>query len=326
MDTSIHYGLTLSSEEHAPRRLVEIAVLAEEHGFDFVVDLRPLPPVGRRAGPLAVRLVDARRDRRPHVARSTSPSASPVRSSASTRRSWPTPPPPSPTSSPGRFSWGVGTGEALNEHILGDRWPPRRPAPGATRRGGRRHPPAVDRRQVDPRGAPLHGRERPPLRPAEHDIPIDRVGLRPGRGRGGGPHRRRAVDLRGVADIVETWRGAGGTGPVYAQVTLCWAGQRRGGDRDGASGSGPTPACRVSSARTCRRRRTSSRRPRSSPRSRSPTRWRAGRTPNRSSTAVEELVDGGVDHVYFHQIGPDQEGFCRFWTDQLASRLPGRGA
>ena len=24
----------------------------------------------------------------------------------------------------GRFTWGVGSGEALNEHILGDRWPP----------------------------------------------------------------------------------------------------------------------------------------------------------------------------------------------------------
>src|SRR5690606_31381713 len=23
-----------------------------------------------------------------------------------------------------RFTWGVGTGEALNEHVLGDRWPP----------------------------------------------------------------------------------------------------------------------------------------------------------------------------------------------------------
>jgi alkanesulfonate monooxygenase SsuD/methylene tetrahydromethanopterin reductase-like flavin-dependent oxidoreductase (luciferase family) len=24
----------------------------------------------------------------------------------------------------GRFSWGIGSGEALNEHILGDPWPP----------------------------------------------------------------------------------------------------------------------------------------------------------------------------------------------------------
>ena len=30
------FGLTLSSEEHPPRRLVELGALAEEHGFDFV--------------------------------------------------------------------------------------------------------------------------------------------------------------------------------------------------------------------------------------------------------------------------------------------------
>src|SRR4051794_20299481 len=36
MDTSIHYGMTLSCEEHPPRRLLDIASLAEGHGFDFV--------------------------------------------------------------------------------------------------------------------------------------------------------------------------------------------------------------------------------------------------------------------------------------------------
>jgi G6PDH family F420-dependent oxidoreductase len=30
------FGLTLSSEEHPPRRLVEVGELAERHGFDFV--------------------------------------------------------------------------------------------------------------------------------------------------------------------------------------------------------------------------------------------------------------------------------------------------
>ncbi len=29
------------------------------------------------------------------------------------------------------------------------------------------------------------------------------------------------------------------------------------------------------------------------------------------------MVDAGIDHVYFHQIGPDQEGFCSFWEDEL---------
>lgn len=34
--TAPRYGLTLSSEEHGPRELVEIAVSAEAAGFDFV--------------------------------------------------------------------------------------------------------------------------------------------------------------------------------------------------------------------------------------------------------------------------------------------------
>ena len=36
MTDAVKFGMTLSSEEHPPRRLVELAVLAEEHGFDFV--------------------------------------------------------------------------------------------------------------------------------------------------------------------------------------------------------------------------------------------------------------------------------------------------
>ena len=57
------------------RRLVDLAVLAEEHGFD--------PPGNPRPGD-GDRYAAARR----------------------------------------RFTWGVGSGEALNEHVLGDRWPP----------------------------------------------------------------------------------------------------------------------------------------------------------------------------------------------------------
>ena len=43
----------------------------------------------------------------------------------------------------GRFTWGVGTGEALNEHILGDRWPPADHAPRDARGGRRDRPQAV---------------------------------------------------------------------------------------------------------------------------------------------------------------------------------------
>ena len=34
-----------------------------------------------------------------------------------------------------------------------------------------------------------------------------------------------------------------------------------------------------------------------------------------------EYLDAGFDHIYIHQIGRDQEGFFRFWREQLGPRL-----
>lgn len=31
--------------------------------------------------------------------------------------------------------------------------------------------------------------------------------------------------------------------------------------------------------------------------------------------------DAGFDHLYFHQIGPDQHGFIDFWHDELRPAL-----
>jgi hypothetical protein len=37
--------------------------------------------------------------------------------------------------------------------------------------------------------------------------------------------------------------------------------------------------------------------------------------------AVRTYVDAGYDHIYFHQIGADQDGFFRFWEQELAPAL-----
>ena len=37
--------------------------------------------------------------------------------------------------------------------------------------------------------------------------------------------------------------------------------------------------------------------------------------------SVRSYLDAGYDHLYFHQIGPDQEGFLRFWADELQPAL-----
>ena len=37
--------------------------------------------------------------------------------------------------------------------------------------------------------------------------------------------------------------------------------------------------------------------------------------------AIRRYADAGFTHVYLHQIGPDQEGFFRFWQEELAPKI-----
>src|SRR6188472_397864 len=117
------FGLTLSSEEHPPRRLVDLAAMAEDHGFDFAsisdhfhpwIDAQGHSPfvwsvlgaVAARTSDLGIAVGVTCPIMRVHpaiLAQATATTA---------------------LLAEGRFTWGVGSGEALNEHILGDRWPP----------------------------------------------------------------------------------------------------------------------------------------------------------------------------------------------------------
>ena len=46
-----------------------------------------------------------------------------------------------------------------------------------------------------------------------------------------------------------------------------------------------------------------------------------GPDPDRYLDEVRAYADAGFDHIYFHQIGPDQQGFLRFWQEELRPRL-----
>ena len=116
-------GYALSSEEHRPGDLVRYARLAEEAGFPFAlisdhyhpwVDRQGQAPfvwgvlggIAQATGRLRVGTGVTCPTTRLHpaiVAQAAATAAALL---------------------PGRFFLGVGTGENLNEHILGDRWPP----------------------------------------------------------------------------------------------------------------------------------------------------------------------------------------------------------
>ena len=42
-----------------------------------------------------------------------------------------------------------------------------------------------------------------------------------------------------------------------------------------------------------------------------------GPDPERHLQGIAKFVKAGFDHVYVHQVGPDQEGFMRFYEQEI---------
>ena len=46
-----------------------------------------------------------------------------------------------------------------------------------------------------------------------------------------------------------------------------------------------------------------------------------GPDPERHLAKIREYIDAGYDHVYIHQVGPDQDGFFAFYQKEILSKL-----
>jgi coenzyme F420-dependent glucose-6-phosphate dehydrogenase len=116
-------GYAISSEEHAPLELVRNARLAEEAGFEYALISDHFHPWIDEQGhsPFVWTIIGAIAEATERLELGTGVTAPTMRihpaiiaQAAATAACL----------MPGRFFFGVGTGENLNEHILGDRWPP----------------------------------------------------------------------------------------------------------------------------------------------------------------------------------------------------------
>ena len=116
------FGYFLSAEEYTPKELVEQAVLAERAGFEALWISDHFHPwndeQGESAFVWAVIGALAQATSLPVTTAVTCPTIrihpAIIAQAAAT----------SALLTDGRFRLGVGTGENLNEHVLGDRWPP----------------------------------------------------------------------------------------------------------------------------------------------------------------------------------------------------------
>jgi G6PDH family F420-dependent oxidoreductase len=121
-DPEVRIGYFLSSEEFSPRELVRQARMAEEAGFDGLWISDHFHPWNDEQGHSGFvwSMIGAIAQATSHMKLTTAVTCPTVRihpaiiaQAAAT----------SAVLLEGRFALGLGTGEALNEHILGDRWP-----------------------------------------------------------------------------------------------------------------------------------------------------------------------------------------------------------
>ncbi len=313
------FGLTLSSEEHDPRRLLDIAQLAEESGFDFVSisdhyhpwldDQGHSPFVWTMLGALAERTSTLS-----VVVGVTCPiirihPAILAQASATTAHLLGE-----------RFTWGLGSGEALNEHILGAKWPP---AP--ERLAMLEEAVEVIRKLWSGEEVSFVGRYYTVENARIYDAPLVPIPLVISAfGDKAAELSARAGDglwtTGGDSGIIDTWKAAGGSGPIYSQIDMCWAEDgntaldtvqavwRTAGVPGQLSQDLPTPAHFEMAASNVRRDDLAES-------------VLIGADEAALVKKARAAIDAGVDHLYFHQIGDEQEAFCEAWASRLAEQL-----
>lgn len=223
----------------------------------------------------------------------------------------------------GRFTFGVGTGEWLNEHITGDRWPP----------------PDIRLEMLDEAvhviralwtGETLdhHGRfytvENARLfTTPEVPPPVIVSALGPVAARHAATIGDGLWCTGPKGDVVEKWRAAGGEGPRYAQLNLCWAASESAAretvmrlwPNPGFPGEIPRELPTWTHFEELAENVTQDQVLPTTP---------IGPDPAPVLQSVQQYVDAGFDHIYFHQIGPDQKGFLEFWARELSPALADR--
>jgi coenzyme F420-dependent glucose-6-phosphate dehydrogenase len=316
--TDVRFGYALSSEEHRPRDLVANAARAEAAGFDFAMLSDHFHPWLDRQGqsPFAWSVLGGIAQATDRITVGTGVTALSVRihpailaQAAATVGDM----------LPGRFWFGVGTGENLNEHILGDAWPEH-----ATRAAMLEEAVEVIRRLWTGELIDHHGdfydvsRARiytlpetlPPILIAASGEESAKIAGRIGNG------------LITTAPDRKLLKAFGSKGPKIAQVTVCWA-KSEAAARKTALDWWPTAAIPGDNSTELPLPSSFEGLVPLVTEDAIAEKVACGPDPAAHAAAVKPYLDAGFDHVYIHQVGPDQAGFIDFAERELLPRLRG---
>jgi len=312
----LQLGYALSSEEHSPTELVNFAQQAEVAGFEFAMLSDHFHPWTNEQphSPFAWTVIGAIAQTVRRLRLGTGVSCPTMRyhpaviaQAAATAAAM----------MPGRFMLGLGTGENLNEHILGNHWPP--PAQRLEMlaeavavmrllwRGGwqshRGKYYTVEQARIFTMPAQL-----PPILVAA---------AKPHAAELAGHIADGLISTVPQAELVKRFEKAGGKGkPRYGQVTVCYAATedeaaravRRHWPNAGVNAplmtDLPTPHHFDKVIEGMRPEQITED-------------LVLGADSRKHIRAIEQFVDAGFDHVYVHQVGPNQQDFFRFYNEKV---------
>jgi G6PDH family F420-dependent oxidoreductase len=309
-------GYTLSSEEFDAPTLVAQAEQAEQVGFDFASISDHFHPWVDAQGesPFVWGTLGAIAERTERIALMTGVTCPTTRvhpaivaQAAATAAQL----------LPGRFSLGVGTGENLNEHVTGERWPAvverqerLAEAIGVIRELWEGKLTSHRGKHFTVENARIYSLpdELPPLLVAVAGESSVELAASAGDG---------LVGTAPVADSVKQFRAEGGEGkPTYGQLHVCWAEDEEAAKKlaleqwpNGAIGGSyflelTLPAHFEEAAEVLDTDDVGEN-------------IVCGPDPERHRAAIQEYVDAGYDHVYVHQVGDEQEGFFDFYRREV---------
>jgi coenzyme F420-dependent glucose-6-phosphate dehydrogenase len=313
-------GYTLSSEEHPPNDLVANARAAEDAGFTFAVISDHFHPWIDAQGqsPFVWSVLGALAYSTERMRFGTGVTCPMIRihpaivaHAAATVAAM----------MPGRFFLGVGTGENLNEHIFGDHWP----APDERLEMLEEAIEVI--RLLWQGGYQTHRGKHYTVENArlytlpDEPPPIAVAAAQPQAAQLAGRLGDAYVGVAPDEEIVQEFENAGGKGkPRYGQVHVCWASSEQEARETAhrlwpnAGLEGPLsqelalPEHYEAAAETVTEDDVAES-------------VVCGPDTDRHLEKIQEYVDAGYDHVYVHQIGPDQAGFVDFYKREVLPKL-----
>lgn len=311
----VSYGYFLSCEEFGPKELVRQAKQAEDAGFERLWISDHFHPWNAEQGhsPFVWSVIGALSEATtlPVTTAVTCPTIrihpAVIAQAAATAA----------VQLDGRFILGVGSGEALNEHVFGDRWPPADVRLAMLEE-------AVEVIRALHRGGEVscHGKYYTVENARIHTLPdtpppIYVSGFGPKAAKLAGQVGDGFMCVMPDADLLTTFRESGGAGrPAQSGVKVChartvddavttahrlWPNSLLPGELGQIL---PTPRHFEQASQLVTREMVADA-------------MACGPDPEPFATAIRQHVDAGYDEVYIQQIGPDQREFFDFWQREV---------